>query len=296
MPKPTPINVNLVFHGVFAFVLNRDSVEVLFPFFSPHQYLFGPWHPTEPVKHFEPMPKGEIELSGISGIRSNKPRPDFPTHQVPAVYGHRERCDDNLFCTLKLSQYPKSVHGFREYTRPSDNSGKPIKRFPFGGIHGSGLSPSALAGPMVLCYQAKSADDVNVNFRGRTLNFERIASPDGKALNLHFFAEGENDLPAEGDMDRPAQVSVHYQEVWRRLTGMISGLDVRLAQLWPFVISSVKQPPNDTGIEGLPKQQLAELDELSAAVEDPDTYGGDHSDCEKAHILIDNRTARAGAK
>ena len=35
--------VNLVFHGVFAFVLEEDVIDVLLPYFAPHQYLFGCW-------------------------------------------------------------------------------------------------------------------------------------------------------------------------------------------------------------------------------------------------------------
>jgi hypothetical protein len=281
------MNVNMVFHGVFAFILNDKTLEVLFPFFSPHEYLFGCWVQGDPMRLLQPLPKGELKISGIRGIDANKPNPDFPDDLVPAVHGQRERCSDNLFCRLDLPAYPKAVYGFRTYDRPPQN-GAPIDRFPFIGIHGDSLRPTALAGPMVLCFEADSPDAVNAMYHNKPLHFERILSPDKKAFNIHFFAEGMQDLPNPRDLDRVPQVSVHYQEVWSRLTGLVFGLDIRLGKLWPFVIGQVKPLPPQTGVPGLSREELAELDEIH----DIGGIGGDHSDCEKAHIIVDNRVKR----
>jgi hypothetical protein len=108
---------------------------------------------------------------------------------------------------------------------------------------------------------------------------------------LHFFAEGEKDLPDAGDRDRSPRVSIHYLEAWTRLTSLVAGLDVRLDQIWPFVLGHTQPLPNDTGIPGLPKGHLADLDELHALSVNPESnpFGGD-SDCDKAHLIIDNRS------
>lgn len=281
-------NVNLVFHGVFAFVLNPEGIEVLIPYFSPHEYLFGSWG------DLEPLGKGDLDIKGLIGIVGNQPNPDFSADQSPTVKGHRERDKDNLFAVLHLEHYPSAVHHFRPYEKKDikDFGGAVIQRFPFGGVHGAGLEPTALAGPVVFTYTAQSLDDVQVVCRNKPLKFNR--TPDAKVpttFNLHFFAEGEKDLPAPTERDRLHQVTVHYLEAWTRLTGLVAGLDVRLDQLWPFVVGHTQPLPADTGIPGLPPEQLADLDEILAIKEDPksDPFGGD-SDCDKAHLVIDNRS------
>src|SRR5215469_6750512 len=137
------MNVHLVFHGVYAFILNRDDIEVFAPYFSAHEYLFGCW------QDFEPLPKGTIKVEGIDGSNGNHPDPDFDHTQSPTVKGHPTQCCvDNLFCTFKV-KYPKEVRYFRPYSRPMQ-----APRFPFIGVHGSGLNPNVLAGPLVFVYTA----------------------------------------------------------------------------------------------------------------------------------------------
>jgi len=291
------MNVNLVFHGVFAFVLNDGSLDVLFPYFAPHQYLFGSWHAADPMRYFEPLPKGDVKIGGLKGCTGRRPDPDFPKDLVPTVHGLRERSNDVLFCALHLKEYPLAVHAFRAYDKPNElkPGGQPIKRFPFGGVHGTGLEPKAMAGPMVLRYQSESADAVEVQFRFREeayrpLRFDRFLEADRNTLNLHFFSEGEKDIPGPKDPDRGPQVCIHYQEIWKRLTGLIAGLDIRLDQLWPFVTGHLKKLPANTGVPGLPKEQLADLDEIGQLLQDgADSLGGDIDDCNKAHIVVDNR-------
>ena len=280
------MNVNLVFHGVFAFVLNPKGIAVLAPYFAPHEYLFGSWG------DLEPLPKGRMEIEGLNGSNGRLPNPDFSSDQSPTVHCHRQHCPDNLFCILHLQQYPTAVHYFRPYQKPKDfGTGAPIPRFPYIGVHGSALKPSALAGPVVFTYQAQAINDVQVKFRNKPLTFSRNLDPTGQAFNLHFFAEGEKDLPAPADRDRPFQVGVHYLEAWTRLTSLIAGLDVRLGELWPFVTGHTEPLPPNTGIPGLPPAQLADLDEIlaeSVNPGNPGNFGGD-TDCDKAHLIIDNR-------
>lgn len=279
-------NVNLVFHGVFAFVLNPDTIDVVFPYFSPHEYLFGCWG------DLEPLGKGDLHVVGLQGISHCRPYPDFSPDQSATVANFNETCDDNLFCTVKLKHYPSSVHLFRPYAKPLDKNGVVISRFPFSGVHGQGLNPSALAGPIVFCYQATCLEDVQIVYRKKPLKFNRNPESDSETMNLHFFAEGEKDLPQEGDLDRPPQVSVHYQNAWTRLVSTIASLDIRLGQLWPFVLGHTQPLPPKTGVPGLPPEQLADLDEIFNAVHHPgpNTFGGD-TDCDKAHLVVDNRPA-----
>src|ERR1700684_3752548 len=102
------MNVNLVFHGVFAFVLDNDRLEVLFPYYAPHQYLFGSWNPADPWRSFEPLPKGDVKVEGLKGADHRRPNPDFPHHLMPTVHNLRERSTEMLFCTLHLKSYPKA--------------------------------------------------------------------------------------------------------------------------------------------------------------------------------------------
>jgi hypothetical protein len=277
-------NVHLVFHGVFVIVLNPEGIEVLFPYSSSHEYLFGSWN------SLQPLGKGELRLTGLQAIVGNRPNPDFSSDSVPMVKHLQERQTANLFSVLKIAGYPMAVHSFRPYTKPLNFGGAAIPRFPYGGIHGAGLNPTSLAGPMVLSYEAESIDNIQVVNRDKPIPFQRVLEPDGSTLNLHFFAEGEQDLPPDGSRDRLPQAAIHYQQLWNLVTSLIAGLDIRLDQVWPFVDGHTDPLPPDTGLPGLPKEQLADLDELHIKTLDPaaEPFGGD-TDCEKAHLVVDNR-------
>ena len=276
-------NVNLVFHGVFAFVLDQTTLDVVFPYYSPHEYLFGCWN------DFEPLPKGDISASGLDGISGCRPSPDFDPTQVPTVTsGLSQRCPDNLFCTLHLHQYPCEVHYFRPYSLPPSRPA--LSRFPYKGVHGDNINVTTLSGPIVLRYTAASPDTVQFVFRNKTLKFNRTPEAGFETLNIHFFGEGEGDLPPDDDPDRPAQVSVHYTGAWTNLTSTIASLDVRLDKIFPFVNGKNPIPTGPTALPDLPSYELRELDELQLGRPDPGTIisRGD-TDCDLAHLVIDNR-------
>jgi hypothetical protein len=278
-------NVNLVFHGVFAVVLKEETIDVLFPYFSPHQYLLGCWD------LLEPMPKGDMELVGVEGINDCHPNPDFSTDSSPAVSNLPARCDTNLFCSLKLNSYPSAVYPFRAYTMPLSAQGQAIlPRFPFGGLQGRYINVSSLAGPIVFRYRTDDPDAIQLVYRGKPLKFEKLVDDPSSTINLHFFAEGEKDLPQPDDPDRLPQVSIHYAGAWSSLTSLIAGMDVQLDQLYPFIFGKTTPPPKDTGLPGLSPFELQDLDEIYEAKMNPGgpVFGGD-TDCDKAHLLVDNR-------
>lgn len=271
-------NVNLVFHGVFAFVLGKKRIDVLFPYFSSHDYLFGCW------KDFEPLPKGHVGARGLEGINHCQPDPDFDATQLPTVAaGLTKICPNNLFCGLRLHEYPSAVYCFRPYSVPP--SSDHLKKFPYMGVHGDSIDISTLAGPVVLRYQTEDPGAVQFVFRDKPLKFNRHLESGFESLNIHFFAEGERDLPKSGDPDRTVQAAVHYNGVWTGLTSMIASLDVRLDKLYPFV-SGHNPIPTASTLPDLPPEQLLDLDELLPVT--GIIIGGD-TDCEFAHLVIDNR-------
>jgi hypothetical protein len=310
-------NINLVFHGVFAFVLNPDGINVLSPYVPAHDYLFGCWDA------FQPMGKGEMQVVGLDGCKGCRPCPDFNSDLNPTVTGFTTVNHENVFCSIKLGVYPNQVKVFRKYDKPqNDSHGNPLGRFPFGGVHGRGLSPSALGGPIVLVYTAKKLEALQLldDYYHMPLHFKRVFDAKTNTLNLHFFAEGIHDLPADDDDDFRYQVGIHYSDTWSRLVGTIASLDVRLDKVWPFVTGRPYPPPDPTGVTGLPPDQLLDLDEMHQlaalrAAAGPDVHvpvsrlfggdgggdnegdnGGDNgggaggiSDCGKGHVVIDNR-------
>ena len=277
-------NINLVFHGVFGLILSPKQIEVVFPFFGLHEYLFGCWD------HFEPWGKGSYELVGIDGISGSYPRPDFDPARIPTVYGLHQQTPENLYCGLKLPSYPQSVNFFRDY-RHDD------KLMPYEGVHGDSLKLNRLAGPVVLSYKAKSPDDLQLKHREKNVKFDRVRESEGGGINLHFFAEGENDLPCECDDDFEFQVGRHYFEVWNRLTGLIGGLDLRLSRIEPFVAGGLSNASVfNTGVPGLPAAQLFDLEDLykqkhpCPKCDRTGQIGGPLDDCGKAHLIVDNRS------
>jgi hypothetical protein len=278
-------NVNLVFHGVFAFVLEEAKIDVLFPYYSPHEYLFGCWN------DFEPLPKGDVAASGLDGIGHCRPYPDFDPGQVPTVRARlTQRCPDNLFCVLHLHHYPREVHYFRPYKLPP--SAEALARFPYKGVHGDSVNLTTLAGPVVFRYTAASPDAVQFVFRKKPLKFNRNPEPGFESLNIHFFGEGEGDLPPTGNLDRPSQVAVHYSGAWTNLTSTIASLDVRLDKIFPFVIGKNPIPTDPTSLPDLPAVQLRDLDELLIPHPAPGDVGsGGDTDCDFAHVVIDNRAS-----
>jgi hypothetical protein len=280
-------HINLVFHGVFAFVLTKDGIEVLCPSFAPHEYRFGCWG------HLRPLGKGHCRLTGLDGVNGVTPVPDFNRNYSPTVGGFDQVNPENLFCAMKLSEYPLAVYHFRLYENPTKGS-----PFPFCGVHGSKLNLSTLAGPIALSYTTDSFDSVELQYSNMSVDFDAIPEPNPNkdVMNLHFFAEGEHDLPPMTDADFKYQVGIHYQEAWSRLTSLLFSLDVRLKQIAPFVEGGTPTPPADTNVRGLPGSQLLDLDEIYqlSLLKNPTpqqvqgVFGG-HTDCDKAHLVIDNR-------
>jgi hypothetical protein len=102
------------------------------------------------------------------------------------------------------------------------------------------------------------------------------------------------------DPDYLYQVGMHYSESWGKLTSLISGLDLRLAKIKPFVAGGSQNPPIGNLPHGLPSVQLRDLDELYRAKHpcrqcgNSGAFGG-VEDCPKAHVVIDNRGLPAGS-
>ncbi|HLK64556.1 MAG TPA: hypothetical protein VKU19_14025 [Bryobacteraceae bacterium] len=282
------MRVHVVFHGVFAYVMNKTGIDVLVPFFAPHEYLLGGW------MQFQPMPKGEITIQGLTGIEGSRPNPDFPSEQIPTVKGFAQSNLVNLFCVIHLPVYPSGIFTFRAHQNPEPVAvGAGPAAFPFAGLHGSNLSVRALGGPVVFVYEADSPDDVEIRFGNTSLDFSRVLDPTGQALNLHVFAEGVKDLPDRTSPDRIFQATVHFRDAWAQLSGVLAGLDLQLGQLRPFVLAQAAAIPNDTGLPGLPSVQLLDLDELVQSEAnpggDPALFGGADSDCRSIQIAVDNR-------
>lgn len=286
------INVNLVFHGVYAFVLNHDDIDVLIPYFAPHQYLFGSWASDQRLPDLEPLPKAFMKIEGLNGVAGCRPKYDFdPKVNVTAHNLVEESPEsENKFAALKLPVYPTSVHHFRLYQHPDG----PSATFPFHGVHGSGNKLNKLAGPTVLTYSADDPDEVEIQFqildRYKPLKFARHIAED--TLNVHFFSEGdEHELPRGRGPERDIEAGAHFGQMWPRLTSMIAQLDITLKELSPFVLGDAPTPPQDTYITGLPRTQLAELDELGRIGRAEEVVFGGQSDCNTGHALIDNRPA-----
>lgn len=280
------MRVHLIFNGVFAYVLKGNGIDVLVPFFAPHDYLLGC------LPQLKPMPKGEITIQGLQGIVGTTPNPDFPTNQIPTIRGLSQSLPDNLHCVIHLPTYPSAMVPFRSHQNSGMVQGVPAP-FPFAGLQGSAVRLSGLSGPLVMVYAAAESDAVTIAFNDTTLDFPHVVDPTGQALNLHFFAEGVHDLPDRTDPDRLFQAAVHFRDAWARLSSVVAGLDIQLGQLRPFVTAIGAFVPNDTGLPGLAPNELLDLDELAQVKADPATavaaFGGPDSDCRSIQIALDNR-------
>jgi hypothetical protein len=285
------MTVHLVFHGVFAFIVRPDGIDVIAPYVDPHEFLFGSWG------KLGPLPKGTMPMTNLIGVpKGGVPNPDFDRKRIPTVTGLTQVNPANVFCVVQLPALPLRVDHFRPYTKQI--GGITIPRFPFMGVHGDTLNPDVLTGPAVLTYETKDVNSPQLHFRNQPLVFERTlnavtGSPGQQVLNLHFFSGGEKELPPRGDLDRPFEAAVHTREAWTRLTSVVAGLDIRISRVRPFVAGPGSPVPAGDVLPGLPGAQLASLDELAAAklhatLGGP-IFAGSDCDCEPIQICVDNR-------
>jgi len=179
--------LNVVFHGMFAFITWPDGIEVLAPNEEDHVYKAGAWGRERRLC--------EGCVYTLTGVVPHSNRPELNPSENLVVRNLRQinRDPEVLFCSMRLP-FPESLEGLRRVQLHDD---RPI----FGGAAADQIVASSLPLVPVLTY---AVDDLaRVAFDPLPM---WVAEPGANGIaNLHvwaesdcFFTEDERDHPIRG--------------------------------------------------------------------------------------------------
>jgi hypothetical protein len=219
-PKQQSVQLNIVFHGLFSYVIWSDHVEVLAPQVDEHVYKAGTWGKELRLKE-----SATYQLSGVHA-ETVPPKVDFRNNLVLENVSNIDRGPDKLFFSFNLP-LPKEILGLR-LAHPD------AKRPAFSG---TAISNGALEGlPLVqvLVYEVDNLDALSLG-----ANFHWIPEIIGNnAVNLHVWAEPEIEMAGDGQ-------STHASQAFSHLMALFPGVDLHL------VFSTAAPPDKNTAVRGL---------------------------------------------
>jgi hypothetical protein len=234
--QPTALapNLNVIFHGLFAFVVWSDHIEVLAPQVDDHAYKAGSWGNEVRLK------EGKIyELTGVRPA-SAVPAIDPTTNVVLDKVDNIKREQSNLFCSIKFP-LPAAIKSLRRLSA-ADSSKM------FGGNAAAHLQCRQVPLLEVFVYPIDSLKNLSL---GNDLPWQPSMNGD-KTVNLHVWAEPEAMLsPMPG---------AHSMKAFNQLMALFPDLDLKLN-------SSGKAPPEaQTNIRGMSVVEQKTLRERSPVI------------------------------
>lgn len=197
---PVPIQLNIVFHGMFSYVFWPDHLEVLAPQVDEHFYKAGTWGKEVRLK--------ESTVYQLSGIKGVKVRPKIDGHNL--LLQHVENIDrspEKLFCSFVLP-LPKEIHGIR-----IARANGPIAA----GRSLEGNSTAEIPLVQTLIYTVEDMRQVGLS-NGFSWNPQ---INEMGTINLHVWAEPEIDLLMTSSTG-------HATQAFTRLMGLFPGVDLHL--------------------------------------------------------------------
>jgi hypothetical protein len=241
-----PPQLNVIFQGLFAFVVAEDSIEVLVPEMSDHVYKAGTPNlsSSEPCGPLLDLSRGTpYELQGVTG-RSKGPLFDPTVNavisgaQAGETLAKVEATNPDpklLFCSIRLP-LPDEIHSLRRV---------PASKCPKGFFQGKDsalIKATELSLTQVLVYR---------NFKGSPLRLyplEWAPQPNSNPVNLHVYAEAQRHMDAE-------EGKKHSAEGFKTLIKLLPGTQLEL---------SCPDPKASLGrAESLPRIQERDLRDLA---------------------------------
>ena len=239
-PGTQPTVLNLVFHGLFAFVLWDQCLEVLVPNVgNEHIYKAGTLLPNDSSCRMLSNLKGATayQLIGVTGDAS-KP---FDASCNAVLTGLRiiDRSPSRLYCSFLLP-HPQEIWSLRHVqvlTQPGANF--------FAGRAASQVKARELAMVQALVYRDIQYDTLNID---PAIGWKKQTTP-SNTVNLHVFAE-----PASADVT-PTSPD-HPMTAVERLVRLFPGLDLHLVFSG---VGSNNQEPLPAGMTDSDKNSFAEI-------------------------------------
>lgn len=192
-------NLNVIFHGLFAFVVHHECIEVLIPKVDGHHYRAG-----------------EVELAAqasyqLRGVESSDSVTRFSIERFPVVAGFTviDRTPARLQNSIYLP-FPETFAGLREITVGHDGY--------FGGRVRSQITCKHIPLVYVLRYGYKDPAHI-------TLDSIHVPAPaEGGDVNLHIYAEP----PAPAAEAAHGLPRNHAVLAFQKLVRLFPGLELEL--------------------------------------------------------------------
>jgi hypothetical protein len=244
--------LNVIFHGMFAFVLWRDAVEVLAPEEEDHVYKAGSWGRERRLDNGQEYT--------LEGVRPGPAAPDLDPTENLIVSGltHIVRDPNVLFCSFNLP-LPQSINGLRRVTLQPD---RPL----FGGTVAREVSPRRIPLVQVLTYQVEDWKHVRLEPLPVWAPSPSVAG----IANLHIWAESDSFF-TEAERDHPMH---GFQQMMR----LFPDLDLTL------LYSTGAPMEQSVEVRGVEVWEQATLRERSRLVYGAGPRGAEVTNCLSIHV------------
>jgi hypothetical protein len=215
------LQLNVVFHGLFSYIIWPDHIEVLTPQVDQHVYKAGNWG-----KEFRLKESLTYQLSGVRREPA-APSVDLRNNIILRKITNIDRSPSRLFCSFTLP-FPKSMTGLRRAMA--------VRQQPFfSGAAAANIAPDSLPLLQVLTYQI---DDVRQLNLGAAFLWKPEIDNTTHTVNLHIWAE-----PEVAMID--ALQAEHAPDAFIRLMKLFPDVDLHLA------FGPGAPPDKSTGIKGM---------------------------------------------
>jgi hypothetical protein len=250
--------LNLVFHGMFAFVFWRDRLEVLAPQEDDHVYKAGAWGRERRLR--------EGHTYALRGVQpgASPPPIDASGNLIVSRFTTIERDPDVLCCSIQLA-LPDSMSGLRRVKL------HPTQRL-FAGAAIGDATPTSVPLIQVLTFNVEDFSGVSLDpLTTWTPKPGRLGS-----VNLHIWAESDSFFTEE-EKDHPIRG-------FEQLIRLFPGLDLQLLYSTGVPMDPAVDVP---GLEVWEQATLRERSKLLFGVpEDPDERGAEVTNC--LSLIVDN--------
>lgn len=221
------VQLNVVFHGLFSYIIWPDHVEVLVPMVDDHVYKAGTWG-----REFRLREGVVYHLDGVHA-EARIPEIDMRNNLVLTKVSKIDRSPERIFCSFILP-LPRQIIGLRLASSPPNHP-------TFQGKALNGTNPDSIPLVQAMIYSVESQPNLGKKFPW-------VPEDNGSgAINLHIWAEPEVDMP-EGS---------HPMQAFSRLMAIFPDVDLQLA----FGASAL--PDKATHVRGLKPWEERSLVERS---------------------------------
>lgn len=218
---PGQLQLNVVFHGLFSYIIWPDHIEVLTPQVDQHVYKAGSWG-----KEFRLKESSTYQLLGVHKEPS-APVIDLRNNMVLQKIVNIDRSQSRLFCSFTLP-FPKKVEGLRRAMA--------VRQQPFfSGAAAAQMAPNSLPLIQVFTYQI---DDIRQLSLGDFSLWQPELDKTTRTVNLHIWAEPEVSMIGSAQ-------AAHAPDAFIRLMKLFPDVDLRL-EFGPGA-----PPDKATGIKGM---------------------------------------------